>query len=240
MVLLNHMQAVPKPFVCGFRAVDSGEPAEAGTRDGARQRRLAAQLQRKLDQHRMSNRPFLICRMDPADPHGDASLLDAFAAEVRILRRSRIGHSAGSGMATSLQDDPAAVAGRHTRLLRAHATLAWVSQCAAGRLRCASYTAAEPVRPPDSLHVRIFVMLCRFSCAAFNLWRPVPTQTQRCSRRQPAGMKQQVVCVGCAAATHMSPAADAAGSRLIDEPAFRHNLVAAHERITGPRMLVSG
>ena len=65
--------------------VDSGELTEAGTRDGARQRRLAAQLQRKLDQHRMSNRPFLICRMDPAEPHGDTSLLDAFAAEVGSL-----------------------------------------------------------------------------------------------------------------------------------------------------------
>ena len=67
-----------------LRAVDSGEPAAAGTRDAASQRQLAAQLQRKLDQHKLSNKPFTLCRMDPAEPQGDASLLDAFAAEVRL------------------------------------------------------------------------------------------------------------------------------------------------------------
>ena len=64
-------------------AVESGEPAEQGTKDGARRRRLAAQLQRKLDQHKMSNKPFALCRMNPAEPHGDTSLLDAFAVEAR-------------------------------------------------------------------------------------------------------------------------------------------------------------
>lgn len=122
---MSNKQAGPKPLFA-FRTVGSGEAAEPGMRDGTRQRRMAAQLQRKLDQHRMSNRPFMICRMDPAESLGDASLLDAFAAEVRFLATLEDAQHPRAFVTDRLQGDTSAVADQYIRSPRAPATPVWV------------------------------------------------------------------------------------------------------------------
>ena len=66
------------------RAVESGTVPQHSAGDGSRRRQLAERLRHRLDLHRRSNKAVVLSRMDPADSHADAFLLDAFAAEVHL------------------------------------------------------------------------------------------------------------------------------------------------------------
>jgi hypothetical protein len=65
-------------------AVESGAVRQHPAGDGSRRRQLAERLRHRLDLQRKSNKPVVLSRMDPADSHADAFLLDALAAEVRV------------------------------------------------------------------------------------------------------------------------------------------------------------
>ena len=68
-------------------AVESAAVAQQHAGDGSRQLQLAERLRHRLDLNRKSNKPVVLSRMDPAFSHGDACLLDALAAQVRMQRR---------------------------------------------------------------------------------------------------------------------------------------------------------